>query len=77
MGTHPSGPSLLEETNTPLSEWLRENQGVVGYVPPGYPSDSLPFLLKVLSIRTALSIQVCGHLILEYCTSHSFITTFR
>jgi mannose-6-phosphate isomerase class I len=58
MGTHPSGPSLLEETNIPLSEWLRENQGAVGYVPPGYQSDSLPFLLKVLSIRTALSIQV-------------------
>jgi mannose-6-phosphate isomerase len=58
MGTHPSGPSFVEETKIPLSEWLRQNPAAVGYVPPGYPSDSLPFLLKVLSIRTALSIQV-------------------
>jgi mannose-6-phosphate isomerase len=58
MGTHPSGPALIDGTQIPLSSWLRENPTAVGYVPSGYTADSLPFLLKVLSIRTALSIQV-------------------
>lgn len=58
MGTHSSGPAMINGTDIPLSDWLHENQTAVGYVPSAYSSDSLPFLLKVLSVRTALSIQV-------------------
>ena len=57
MGTHPSGPSLVSPGGQLLSDWLKENPGSVGRVPSGYGSDDLPFLLKVLSIKTALSIQ--------------------
>lgn len=57
MGTHPSGPSKLHGTGRPLSEWLREHPASVGTVPVGYPRDDLPFLFKVLSVETALSIQ--------------------
>mmetsp|Transcript_2467 Transcript_2467/g.2427 ORF Transcript_2467/g.2427 Transcript_2467/m.2427 type:complete len:447 (+) Transcript_2467:46-1386(+) len=57
MGTHTSGPAIIDGTNTYLSNWLSLNSSAVGYIPDGYSSDSLPFLLKVLSVRTALSIQ--------------------
>lgn len=43
MGTHCSGPSLLKSTGTELGQMYDE---------------PLPYLLKVLSIRKALSIQV-------------------
>lgn len=43
MGTHSSCPSKLKGTNTSLKEHLNGND--------------LPFLFKVLSVRTALSIQ--------------------
>ena len=56
MGTHISGPSRLTDGKE-LSTWLKENPSTVGFVPDGYPGDDLPFLFKVLSIRTALSIQ--------------------
>ena len=58
MGTHSSGPALIDGTNYHLSDWLQQNPSAVGYVPGGYSSDSLPFLLKILSVGTALSIQV-------------------
>jgi mannose-6-phosphate isomerase len=57
MGTHPSGPSTTLD-NKLLSTVLTEDPNLVGYVPAGYVSSDLPFLFKVLSIRTALSIQV-------------------
>ena len=43
MGTHPSGPSTIHSTKQTLSEYLGGRQ--------------LPFLFKVLSVKTALSIQ--------------------
>ncbi|XP_073815366.1 uncharacterized protein isoform X2 [Musca autumnalis] len=43
MGTHCSGPSLLKSTGTELGQVYEQ---------------PLPYLLKVLSIRKALSIQV-------------------
>lgn len=58
MGTHPSGPSSILQAKVPLGDVLKENPHFVGFVPQGYPSDDLPFLFKVLSINTALSIQV-------------------
>lgn len=61
MGTHPSGPSKVRETGVPLLEWLQvessSGTGVVGLVPEGYPANDIPYMFKVLSIQTALSIQ--------------------
>lgn len=57
MGTHPSGPAKVSEYKL-LLDVLKESSALVGSVPDGYVSDDLPFLFKVLSIRTALSIQV-------------------
>lgn len=61
MGTHKKGPSLI---NYPkhlrgilLSDWLKDNQWALGdRVAKEYGGD-LPFLLKVLSVDQALSIQ--------------------
>lgn len=52
MGDHVSGPSLLKSTGEPLSEFISKNPTTIGNM------QSLPFLLKVLSIRKALSLQV-------------------
>ena len=62
MGTHPSCPSKLRgEVNQPvgvlLSQYLSAKPQDVGIVPEGYINNDLPFLFKVLSIKTALSIQ--------------------
>jgi mannose-6-phosphate isomerase class I len=70
MGTHPSGPSYVSLSTSDdsngssnsvqllLSDYLRDKPQLVGTVPPGYPANDLPFLFKVLSVQTALSIQV-------------------
>merc|ERR1719498_1871561 len=42
MGTHPSGPSEITESKQLLSD---------------YVGGELPYLFKVLSIRSALSVQ--------------------
>uniref|UniRef100_A0A1L8E205 mannose-6-phosphate isomerase n=2 Tax=Nyssomyia neivai TaxID=330878 RepID=A0A1L8E205_9DIPT len=53
MGNHVMDPSLVKETHQPLGEYLaKQAVEVVG------ATKDLPFLLKVLSIQTALSIQV-------------------
>ncbi len=57
MGTHPSGPAYVGSQL--LSEYLMNHPTDVGIVPDGYNEHDLPFLFKVLSIKTALSIQVC------------------
>ena len=57
MGTHPSGPARISTSNEFLLDWLKDNPSAIGRVPEGYPSGDLPFLFKVLSINTALSIQ--------------------
>ena len=51
-----NGPSKLAD-GTPLLDWLQANPASVGQLPEGYAQGDLPFLFKVLSIRTALSIQ--------------------
>lgn len=50
MGTHPSGPSMVIEGDgmTPLIDWMQKNNTTAG---------GLPFLFKILSVQTALSIQ--------------------
>ena len=57
MGTHVSGPSATKSTSESLAAYLLRNPALVGYSPKDYPSNDLAFLFKVLSIRTALSIQ--------------------
>ncbi|CAL5220012.1 g1957 [Coccomyxa viridis] len=57
MGTHPSGPATVEgaEGQT-LSSWIAANPSALGSVGSLFGSD-IPFLFKVLSVETALSIQ--------------------
>lgn len=59
MGTHPSGPAAIRtsEGYVPLLEFIQKNRHFIGNVPSDYPEDDLPFMFKILSIRTALSIQ--------------------
>lgn len=66
MGTHPSGPALLEGTDTFLLDWLKDKPETIGIVPNGYPTNDLPFMFKILSVKTALSIQ--AHPDKEYAT---------
>jgi len=64
MGTHPSGPSLVSlqaplRSLTPLADMLHLNPALAGerrYHTS--PTSGLPYLFKILSVRTALSIQV-------------------
>lgn len=60
MGTHPSCPAKVGDIL--LSDFLQSKPNFVGLVPDGYDSTNLPFLFKVLSIKTALSIQVCRYM---------------
>lgn len=46
MGTHPSGPSKVKESQELLSIYLKNKDNLIGIVPPGYPNDDLPFLFK-------------------------------
>lgn len=64
MGTHPSGPSTIDSTQypelhqQPLSHFISNNPDqCLGPSASIFGNDDLPFLFKVLSIRTALSIQ--------------------
>ncbi|KAJ1940742.1 Mannose-6-phosphate isomerase, partial [Kickxella alabastrina] len=58
MGTHPTGPSLVFGTETPLSAIVDENpRDALGEDIAKKFNNQLPFLFKVLSIDRALSIQ--------------------
>ncbi|XP_031770343.1 mannose-6-phosphate isomerase isoform X2 [Galleria mellonella] len=57
MGTHPNGPSLIIERDVLLSEYIKDNQDAIGPVVKKKFGIQVPFLLKVLSIEKALSIQ--------------------
>ena len=60
MGTHPNVPSKVDNSAT-LSSHCKSNPTLIGEnvhtAFPGCSDGSLPFLFKVLSIGTALSIQ--------------------
>lgn len=57
FGTHPSGPSRLrDEDGALLHDWLLAHPDVLG-VAPYAAGSALPYLLKVLSVGKALSIQ--------------------
>ena len=68
MGTHPNGPALIVDSDgavVPLSDYLKANPELAGVsvtkaggtAKTGGVVGGLPFLLKVLSVNTALSIQ--------------------
>lgn len=60
MGTHPNGPSKVlvgGDKEMLLSEWIDANRHVLGGTVEGEFDGKLPFLLKVLSVNKALSIQ--------------------
>ena len=61
MGTHPSGPSVVSSTGATLKEWIAQNDACLGSVLKGKYGTDLPFLFKVLSVQTALSIQAHPH----------------
>ncbi|CAG0893905.1 unnamed protein product [Darwinula stevensoni] len=59
MGCHPNGPSRLAKTEQLLSEYIEKHPQVLGeQVEKTFGEKDLPFLLKVLSVNKALSIQV-------------------
>eukprot|EP00243_Klebsormidium_subtile_P003674 TRINITY_DN17268_c0_g1_i1.p1 TRINITY_DN17268_c0_g1~~TRINITY_DN17268_c0_g1_i1.p1 ORF type:complete len:432 (+),score=86.25 TRINITY_DN17268_c0_g1_i1:208-1503(+) len=66
MGTHPSGPSLVSfasdeggagENKLLLSDWLHQHPQALGSATLSKWHGELPFLFKILSVNTALSIQ--------------------
>ena len=61
MGTHKKGPAVLTHPQSyaglQLSDWLKSNLWALGRVVLNEFGGQLPFLLKVLSINRALSIQ--------------------
>lgn len=59
MGTHPNGPSTVlgKGKEILLSEWIESNNDVLGEAVKEAFDSKLPFLLKVLSVNKALSIQ--------------------
>ncbi|KAL8580922.1 hypothetical protein ACOMHN_039622 [Nucella lapillus] len=60
MGTHPNCPSMVVlpgQGEKPLLEWIQKHPDSLGAEIKEYFKGSLPFLFKVLSVRTSLSIQ--------------------
>ncbi|XP_005111262.1 mannose-6-phosphate isomerase [Aplysia californica] len=60
MGTHPNCPSMVSipgQEEITLQKWVEKHPEQLGPEVRSYFHDSLPFLFKVLSVRTALSIQ--------------------
>ncbi|XP_041989112.1 mannose-6-phosphate isomerase [Aricia agestis] len=57
MGTHPNGPSMIVERGKLISEYLNDNHDAVGKDVKKHFGVTVPFLLKILSVRKALSIQ--------------------
>ncbi|VVC88496.1 unnamed protein product [Leptidea sinapis] len=57
MGVHPNGPSIIIERDVLLSEYLKNNLDAIGPDVRKEFGVTLPFLLKILSVRKALSVQ--------------------
>ncbi|CAF0859481.1 unnamed protein product [Didymodactylos carnosus] len=52
MGTHPKGESYLTDGNTTLRSYIQQQKKY-----SSYENGNLPYLFKILSVQTALSIQ--------------------
>lgn len=57
MGTHPNAPSHLKNKNISLAQYLNEKPKDLGSEVLDSFGCQLPFLFKVLSVETALSVQ--------------------
>lgn len=60
MGTHPKGDAVIQDNRIPqktLGQWIANNPGSLGSKVNETFKGQLPFLFKVLSVNTALSIQ--------------------
>ncbi|XP_062316872.1 mannose-6-phosphate isomerase isoform X1 [Osmerus eperlanus] len=60
MGAHPKGDALIIDNRIPqrtLSQWIADYPGTLGSKVKDTFQGQLPFLFKVLSVNTALSIQ--------------------
>ncbi|XP_019616439.1 PREDICTED: mannose-6-phosphate isomerase-like [Branchiostoma belcheri] len=60
MGTHPKGPSTIVSPGMPdtsLAQWVQDNPTALGEKVLHKFDKQLPFLFKVLSVNTSLSIQ--------------------
>ncbi|CAG9787302.1 unnamed protein product [Diatraea saccharalis] len=57
IGTHPNGPSLIIDRGILLSEYIKDNLDAIGPVVRNKFGVAVPFILKILSIRKALSLQ--------------------
>ncbi|GJQ84505.1 hypothetical protein Trydic_g15698 [Trypoxylus dichotomus] len=58
MGTHVNGPSFVKHLERSLFDIVMEQPGYLGSTVQNKFGNNLPYLLKVLSIQKALSIQV-------------------
>lgn len=58
MGAHSKSPSIVKNSEQKLSDWIKDNEEVLGESSTLNFGNELPFLMKVLSINSALSIQV-------------------
>ena len=63
--------------NSLLKEYIEKNAISLGYVPMAYPPTELPFLLKVLSVGTALSIQAHPDKVLAKELNAKFPTIYK
>lgn len=57
MGTHPSGPSTVLTSESPLKDYISDHPELLGDAVQDRFGNDLPFLFKVLAIGKALSIQ--------------------
>jgi len=57
MGTHPNGPSVIKDGEELLSSYIESHPECLGDKVTERFGAQLPFLFKVLSVNTALSIQ--------------------
>ena len=57
MGTHPKAPAMIASSGEKLSDFLSSKKGELGDVITTQFGQNLPFLLKILSVNQALSIQ--------------------
>jgi len=58
MGAHNKSPSLIKCSGQKLSDWINYNEESLGEASRLKFGNKLPFLMKILSINSALSIQV-------------------
>lgn len=67
MGAHSKKPSIVKSSGQNLRDWIKDNEEALGEKSLLKFGNELPFLMKVLSINSALSIQVHPDKVNKYC----------